>query len=96
MARAVQVLAVEQRQELRVFEVVMPGEFGEPAHGLLGRHVGQVQLLLGFTNAQVGLGHAADLAAKADFAKYGGALRNGPVAHARAGNTYLDNAGRDS
>jgi hypothetical protein len=54
VAAMLQVFAVEQGEELGVRQVVLPGEFGQPANGLGGRHVGQVQLLLGGTDVGVG------------------------------------------
>lgn len=51
----VQVGTVEKREELGMREVVLPGEFRQPADRLRRRHVDQVQLLFRLADVGVGL-----------------------------------------
>jgi len=53
MARAVQVGAVQERHELRMFEVILPGEGHQPADRLGRIDLGQAQRLLGFADMRV-------------------------------------------
>src|SRR5215510_16258201 len=53
MARAVEVLAVEQRQELGVREVVAPGELHQPRNRRDRRRVEEAELLLRAADAGV-------------------------------------------
>ncbi|MNV66095.1 hypothetical protein D3C71_1588310 [compost metagenome] len=55
MPRLVQVGAVEQGQELRVVQVVGPGELHQPPDGSGGLQLQQVQLAFFFADVQVGL-----------------------------------------
>jgi hypothetical protein len=57
----VQVGAVEQAQELRVLEIVVPGEYHQSADCLRRIDLGQVQRLLGLADVLVGgLEHGAE------------------------------------
>ena len=53
MPGLVQVGAVEQGDELRVLDVVVPGEFGQAAQAFNRRQVGQVQMPFGFTDVGI-------------------------------------------
>ncbi len=55
MLRAVQVLAVHQRQELGVLQVVVPGEAHQPLQRRARLQMVEIQLLLGGADVDIGL-----------------------------------------